>query len=149
MIISEVLRKRGTNVVTVSTTITVGDLLNTLADLNIGCAVVSDSAGRIDGIVSERDVVRHLATDPALLEQAVATIMVTEVTTCSPGADLEDVARVMTEQRIRHIPVVEAGRLINIVSIGDVVKNRLDQLQDERDHLMNYVSTAEGLTPPR
>lgn len=149
MIISEVLRKRGTSVVTVVSSATVGDLLILLVERNIGCAVVSDTAGRIDGIVSERDIVRHLASDPALLDHPVATIMVTDVTTCLPGADLEEVARTMTEERIRHIPVVEDGRLVNIVSIGDVVKNRLDQLQDERDHLMNYVSTAEALTPPR
>lgn len=149
MIISEVLRKRGTSVVTVVSSATVGDLLNLLVDRNIGCSVVSDADGRIDGIVSERDIVRHLASDPALLDRPVSTIMVTDVTTCAPGADLEEVARTMTDKRIRHIPVVEDGRLVNIVSIGDVVKNRLDQLQDERDHLMNYVSTAEGLTPPR
>lgn len=149
MNISEVLRKRGTSVVTVVSSASVGDLLNLLIDRNIGCAVVSDAPGRIDGIVSERDIVHHLASDPALLNRSVATIMVTDVTTCLPGADLEQVARVMTEKRIRHIPVIEDGRLVNIVSIGDVVKNRLDQLQDERDQLMSYVSTAEALTPPR
>lgn len=140
MIISEVLRNRGTGVVTIPSTATVADLLDLLIGRNIGCAVVSDAEGRLDGIVSERDILRHLAADPALLGRSVSTIMSTDITTCTPGTDLEEVARVMTEKRIRHVPVVLGGRLVNVVSIGDIVKNRLDQLQAERDHLVAYVN---------
>ena len=92
------------------------------------------------GIVSERDVVRHLNTDGVgVLGATVATIMTCDVQTCTPQDDIEDLAKVMTERRVRHVPVLLEGRLVAIVSIGDIVKGRIGELQTERDHLVGYI----------
>jgi CBS domain-containing protein len=141
MHISEVLdRKPSGAVVTVTPETTIRQLLGVLADHNIGACVVSDDQG-LQGIVSERDVVRRLHSDgPAVaVENTVGAIMTTEVTVCSPTDALEDILVVMTERRIRHLPVVEDGALLGIVSIGDLVKHRIDQLTFERDQLDSYV----------
>lgn len=140
MRISDVLRRKGDDVVTIRSDASVAELLDLLADRGIGAVVVSDADGTVDGIVSERDVVRHLrgSTEP-LPAVPVGTIMTTEVATCRLDDDLETLARTMTERRVRHLPVVADGRLVGIVSIGDVVKQRLGELQDERDSLVDYV----------
>ncbi|GAA4286839.1 CBS domain-containing protein [Georgenia daeguensis] len=140
MRISDVLRRKGDSVVTIRRDATVAELLDLLTEHRIGAVVVSDGEGRVDGIVSERDVVIHLrrATAPPL-EEKVGAIMTTEVTTCTPADDIESLARTMTERRVRHLPVLVDGRLAGIVSIGDIVKQRLDELQDERDQLVDYV----------
>lgn len=142
MRISEVIRRKGPAVVTVSPHSTVADLLAVLDDHNIGAVVVSEDEGRsVTGIVTERDVVRHLHTRGAeVLGAAVSEVMTAEVRTCVPEDELEVLARTMTEHRIRHLPVVVDGKLEAIVSIGDIVKNRLDELQTERDSLVDYVS---------
>jgi CBS domain-containing protein len=141
MHISEVLaRKPSGAVVTVTPETTIRQLLAVLADHNIGaCVVCSDRA--IEGIVSERDVVRRLHADgPAVaVENTVGAIMTTDVTVCAPSDPVEHILGVMTERRIRHLPVVEDGRLVGIVSIGDLVKHRIDQLTFERDQLEGYV----------
>ena len=141
MHISEVLaRKPSSAVVTVTPGTTIRQLLGVLAEHNIGaCVVCSDD--RIEGIVSERDVVRRLHSDgPAVaVENTVGAIMTSEVTVCSPRDSLEAILSVMTERRIRHLPVVDEGRLVGIVSIGDLVKHRIDQLTFERDQLEGYV----------
>jgi CBS domain-containing protein len=140
MRISDVLRRKGDSVVTIRRDATVAELLDLLTEHRIGAVVVSDGEGRVDGIVSERDVIVHLrrATAPPL-EEKVGAIMTTEVTTCRPEDDTESLARTMTERRVRHLPVLVDGRLAGIVSIGDIVKQRLDELQDERDQLVDYV----------
>jgi CBS domain-containing protein len=145
MHISEVLaRKPSSAVVTVTPETTVRQLLGILAEHNIGACVVcaADRADTgIQGIVSERDVVRRLHADGAAVavENTVSAIMTADVTVCSPADAVEDILGVMTERRIRHLPVVDAGRLIGIVSIGDLVKHRIDQLTFERDQLEGYV----------
>ena len=141
MHIREVLaRKPSGAVVTVTPDTTIRKLLGILADHNIGaCVVCEDDA--IEGIVSERDIVRRLHADgPAVaVENTVGAIMNSDVTVCSPADAIEDILRVMTDRRIRHLPVVDAGRLVGIVSIGDLVKHRIDQLTFERDQLEGYV----------
>ena len=140
MLIVTVLRAKGDLVATIPPTATVRDLLGLLAEQRIGAAVVtSDDA--IVGIVSERDVVRRLADDAGgLLDRQVAEIMTVDVVTCSKETSVEDLARTMTERRIRHVPVVDAdGALVGIVSIGDVVKSRMSELEFERDQLDSYV----------
>ncbi|MDH2415327.1 CBS domain-containing protein [Nocardioides sp. CER19] len=141
MHISEVLaRKPSGAVVTVTPETTIRQLLGVLAEHNIGaCVVYADDA--IQGIVSERDIVRRLHADgPAVaVENSVGAIMTTEVTVCSPADAVEEILGVMTERRIRHLPVVEHGELLGIVSIGDLVKHRIDQLTFERDQLEGYV----------
>ncbi len=113
-----------------------------LADRGIGALVVSSDGRRIDGIVSERDVARGLHDRGAgLLADPVATVMTAEVHTCTPHASVHDLARTMTDHRVRHVPVVEDGALVGIVSIGDVVKERLDELEEERRQLVDYIQT--------
>lgn len=141
MRISDVIGQRVGQVVTIASTATIADLLQLLKEHSIGCVVVSDDGKHVDGIVSERDIVGHLAdgemTSPS--EATVSSIMTTTVHTCGTRDDLETLARLMTERRIRHVPVLQDGEMAGIVSIGDIVKARLDQLERERDHLVNYV----------
>ena len=126
-------------VVTVSPSATVRDLLALLAENNVGALVVSGDGTSVDGIVSERDVVRRLHENPDVLSAEVSTIMTADVHTCGSDSDLDDMMGVMTERRIRHVPVVDDGTLVGIVSIGDVVKHKISTLQFERDQLDSYV----------
>lgn len=142
MRISEVLRRKGVEVVTVRPDATVRDLVAQLTAHRVGALVVSPDGQALAGIVSERDVVRRLdAHGPALLDQTVAEIMTSAVRTCEPGDSVDALAVLMTELRVRHVPVLDGGRLVGIVSIGDVVKQRIEELQTERDHLTDYIST--------
>ncbi|MGA8248600.1 MAG: CBS domain-containing protein [Nocardioides sp.] len=129
------------HVVTVSPDASVRDLLQLLAEHNIGALVVSNDGESVDGIVSERDVVRRLAGSAAdaVLDGTVGAIMTSDVQTCDPQTPVDELRAVMTERRIRHVPVVSDGRLAGIISIGDVVKSSLDQLQFERDQLDSYL----------
>ena len=140
MKISDVLRNKGEGVVTVSPDDTVSHLLQVLDEHGIGAVVVSGDGRAVDGIVSERDVVRHLHRDGAgVVDGPVAAIMTRDVTTAESDEELETLARTMTERRIRHVPVTVDGVLHSIVSIGDVVKLRIDTLQSERDQLVGYI----------
>ena len=140
MRISDVLSSKPSDqVVTIPRDATVRDLLGLLARHNIGAVVVSADGQAVDGIVSERDVVRRLHEDEAVLDGAVSTIMTSDVITCATDTPVDDLRVMMTERRIRHVPVVTNGRLIGIISIGDVVKSSLDQLKFERDQLDSYV----------
>jgi CBS domain-containing protein len=127
------------DVVTIRSDATVRELLALLAQYNIGAAVVSDDGSAVDGIVSERDVVRRLNRDDAGLDDTVSQIMTSDVRTCEAASSLDDVRKTMTEGRFRHLPVVEDGSLIGVISIGDVVKAYIDQVEFERDQLDSYV----------
>jgi len=140
MRISDVLTsKPSQQVVTISPDSTVRELLGMLAEHNVGAVVVSRDGEAVDGIVSERDIVRRLHDDESVLDGAVSAIMTSDVQTCEPSTTVDDLRIVMTERRIRHVPVVTDGRLSGIISIGDVVKSSLDQLKFERDQLDSYV----------
>jgi CBS domain-containing protein len=140
MKISDVLRNKGDGVVTIRPDDSVAHLLAVLAQHGIGAVVVSDDGRQVGGIVSERDVVRHLhRTGVDVVQGPVSAIMTAEVTTCDADDDVEALARTMTERRIRHLPVTLDGELHAIVSIGDVVKMRIDALQSERDQLVGYI----------
>lgn len=140
MRISDVVKRKGDTVITVRSDASVTDLLDLLAEHRIGAVVVSDGDGTVDGIVSERDIVRHLQKSGAgVLDQPVSTIMTSTVHTCTPEDELAALESTMTEHRFRHVPVVVDGRLVAIVSIGDVVKNRMTDLEAERDHLSAYI----------
>ena len=140
MKIEDVIRAKGTDVVTIEPDATVKQLLAVLAEHGIGAVVVSVDGRHIDGIVSERDIVRKLASVGAeILDGPVSAIMTATVKTCTPEESLEDVAREMTYSRFRHLPVVIDGELRAVISIGDVVKTRIDQLTDERNHLLGYL----------
>jgi CBS domain-containing protein len=140
MRISDVLRGKGSAVATVDPGLTVGRLVAELARHNVGALVVVKD-GAVVGIVSERDVVRRLAERGAdLLDAKVADIMTTSVFTCLPTDSVDSLAETMTERRIRHMPVVVDGSLVGIVSIGDVVKSRIGELQTEREQLESYIA---------
>jgi len=131
--------KPSQDVVTISPDATVRELIALLAEHNVGALVVSDDGERVSGIVSERDVVRQLHSDTDVLERPVSQIMTTDVRTCSGGDAVTDLMQTMTEHRIRHVPVVADGRLTGIISIGDVVKSRIGELEFERDQLDTYL----------
>jgi CBS domain-containing protein len=126
-------------VVRISPDASVRELLSLLAEHNVGALLVSSDGTTVDGIVSERDVVRRLAEQPDTLGATVASIMTTEVHVCTSDSGLDDLMNSMTHHRIRHVPVVDDGELVGIVSIGDVVKHKIDTLQFERDQLDSYV----------
>jgi CBS domain-containing protein len=143
MQISQLLRHKGREVATIDGSESVRAALGVLADKGIGALVVSSDGRRVDGIVSERDVARGLHVHgAALLTQPVSSVMTAEVHTCSPSMSVHDLARTMTDRRVRHLPVVEDDVLVGIVSIGDVVKARLDELEEERKHMVDYIQTA-------
>ncbi len=143
MQISQLLRHKGRAVATIDGSDSVRSALALLAEKGIGALVVSSDGRRIDGIVSERDVARGLHSRGAgLLAEPVSQVMTAQVHTCRPDASVHDLAQTMTDHRVRHVPVVEDGALVGIVSIGDVVKARLDELEEERRQLVDYIQTS-------
>ena len=141
MRITDVLRGKGTQVVTIPPDTKVRRLLDVLAEHRIGAVVVSTDGTSVGGIVSERDIVRAFAKrGAAVMSEPVTAIYTADVHTITPDTSLDEVMRIMTERRIRHAPVVVDGTLRGIVSIGDVVKNRIDELETERAHLTDYIT---------
>ncbi len=140
MRISDVIgAKPSKDVITIAPNATVRELIQLLARHNVGALIVSGDGASVEGIVSERDVVRHLLDSDEILDGAVSAIMTVDVVTAEPATSLDEMRSVMTQRRIRHVPVVADGRLTGIVSIGDVVKAAMDQLEFERDQLDHYV----------
>src|SRR5690349_9364970 len=140
MRIADVLRNKGASVATITPETSVAGLLTELSVHNIGAMVVVSPDGLL-GIVSERDVVRKLHDMGAdLLRRPVSEIMTTLVATCSPDDSVDSLSVLMTNNRVRHVPVVVDGRLAGIVSIGDVVKTRMEQLEHEQEQLQAYIT---------
>jgi len=140
MRIADVLRTKGAAVATITPETSVSGLLNELAMNNIGAMVVVSTDGVV-GIVSERDVVRKLHEHGVeLLRLPVSAIMTTMVATCSPTDTVDHLTALMTTKRVRHIPVVENERLVGIVSIGDIVKQRMEELESEQRALQDYIT---------
>jgi CBS domain-containing protein len=141
--ISQLLRHKGREVATIDGAESVRAALGVLAEKGIGALVVSSDGRQVEGIVSERDVARGLHSHGAgLLAEPVSSLMTAQVHTCRPDASVHDLAQTMTDHRVRHVPVVDDdGALIGIVSIGDVVKARLDELEDERKHMVDYIQS--------
>jgi CBS domain-containing protein len=141
--IGQLLRRKGHDVATIEGSRSVRDALAVLAEQGIGALVVSADGRAIDGIVSERDVARGLHDRGAgLLGDPISSVMTAEVHTCTPHVQLTDLARLMTDERVRHVPVVDGDALVGIVSIGDVVKARLDELEEERRQLVDYIQNG-------
>ncbi|MGW0519387.1 CBS domain-containing protein [Crossiella sp. NPDC003009] len=141
MRIADVLRSKGSTVATVEPGTTVTQLLGSLAEHNVGALVVVGPDGTVVGIVSERDVVRQLRErGTELLSGTVAEIMTAAVVTCTPEDTVDNLTVLMTERRIRHVPVLVDGQLAGIVSIGDVVKSRISQLEEDHEHLQAYIA---------
>lgn len=144
MRISDVLQSKGTStVITITPDASVRDLLALLSEHNIGALVVSEDGAVPSGIVSERDVVRRLGTDTSVLDLSISEIMTADIQVCEPGDKLDDLMVLMTERRIRHVPVLEDGVLVGMVSIGDAVKMRMGELEYERDRLNDYVTGTQ------
>jgi CBS domain-containing protein len=140
MRIADILKaKPDTTVITIGPDAGVRELLALLAEHNVGALIVSGDGESLDGIVSERDVVRALHNEGTVVNNTVRAIMTELVETCSPSDQLDDLMEIMTRRRIRHVPVVQDGKLVGIISIGDVVKHKMSQLQFERDQLDSYV----------
>jgi CBS domain-containing protein len=138
--IADVLKNKGAGVLTVATDTLVSELLSGMVTRNVGALVVVGPDGLV-GIVSERDVVRMLHQHgAAALGKPVADIMTSEVITCSPDDSVDSLSGLMTNHRVRHVPVLENGQLAGIVSIGDVVKVRMEALQAEREQLEAYIT---------
>lgn len=141
MHIVDILEAKGSAVATITGDTAVGDAVAELARRSIGALVVSADGSHIDGIVSERDIVRRLGRDhQALMDRPVRDIMSTPVHTCGPGDETEVVMATMTNRRVRHVPVVEDGVLVGLVSIGDVVKGRIQELEEDAKVLVEYIS---------
>lgn len=143
MRVNDVLKgKQIQEIVTITPDATVADLVALMAQHNIGAVIVSSDGAALDGIVSERDVVRHLGDDSGILGRTVSTIMTAEVHTCEGTDDVTELMQLMTDRRIRHVPALTDGQLTGVVSIGDVVKSRIGELEFERDQLNQYVHTS-------
>lgn len=139
--VSVILERKGTDVATIREDATVIDALRALAEHDVGALVVSATGDTVDGIVSERDIVRRLARDgEATLGSSVGDIMTADVRTCEPDATTDVVMENMTTHRGRHLPVVDDGRLVGIVSIGDVVKAQIDELTVHKESMQDYIS---------
>lgn len=141
MQVSSIVTDKGTFVATITPSTTVAEAVGMLTKHRVGCLVVSADGSRISGMFSERDVIRALGSGPDVLNHPVSDFMTSDVRVVEPDLHLDELMKMMTEFRIRHLPVVdESGSLIAIVSIGDVVKHRLDELESERAALVDYVT---------
>ena len=140
MLVSQILKSKGSDVATISPDATISDVISALAEFHVGALVVSSDKSQIDGIISERDVVRGLADHGGVSDMTVSELMTAEVVTCTRESTTEELMSQMTEHRFRHVPVVEDNKLIGIVSIGDVVNARVRELETEREQLTDYIS---------
>jgi CBS domain-containing protein len=143
MAVSHILGVKGRNVFTVRPTDTVEAVVKLLGEKRIGAVVVTDLAGHISGIVSERDVVRHIASDgTGVLKKLATDIMTKNVLTCQDGDSEQELMALMTSKRIRHLPVVKDGKLNGMISIGDVVKYRIETIEREAEDMKAYIAGA-------
>ena len=143
MTVKAVLSRKGTDVTTIEPTATLAAAVKVLADRRIGAIVVTGAEGRIVGIISERDIVRAMAQHSAeALTRPVSEMMTRNVVTCSERDTIADLMEKMTQGKFRHIPVVEQGKLAGIVSIGDIVKRRVEELEHDGEVLQDYIRTA-------
>ena len=141
MLIGQILAAKGGEVATTRPDATIGEVARLLKDKHIGAVVVNDAAGRLCGIISERDIARGVAEHGADLPGIkVAQLMTADVVTCAPEDGVEKLMQTMTARRVRHLPVVKDGRMVGIISIGDVVKHRLEELETETHMLHDYIA---------
>jgi len=142
MQVKAILQSKGTTVHTVPANARVADAIGMLNKHNIGAVVVVDTDGEVAGIISERDVVRLLGRDPVgALKRPISECMTANVVTCSRETAISSLMEQMTRYRIRHIPIVEEGQLIGIVSIGDVVKRKIQEAEEEASALREYIAS--------
>ncbi len=144
MTVKAILSRKGNDVITIEPTVTLSAAVNILAEHRIGALVVVAGAdGQVAGILSERDIVRALAQrGPGALQEAVGQVMTRRVVTCTESDTVAALMERMTQGKFRHLPVVERGKLVGLVSIGDVVKHRLGEMEHESNALREYILTA-------
>ena len=143
MTVKAILSRKGTDVLTIEPNATLATAVKLLADRKIGAVVITGADRQVIGILSERDIVRAFASDgPAALEQQVGQVMTRRVMTCDEAETVASLMERMTQGKFRHLPVVERGRLAGIVSIGDVVKYRLEEMEKESSAMREYILTA-------
>ena len=141
MLIRQILAGKGREVVSTRPDATIAEVARLLKAKRIGAVVVTDADGALCGIISERDLARGLADHGAeLLGMRVRDLMTADVSTCAPDDGIDKLMQQMTEGRFRHLPVIEDGRMIGIISIGDVVKHRLQELENEAHLLHDYIA---------
>ena len=142
MLVDTILQTKGGQVHTLSETGTLADAVALLNANNIGAVVITSATGAISGILSERDIVRRLSGDPGrALALPIIDCMTRGVITCTPGTAIAEVMERMTQRRIRHMPVTENDRLIGIISIGDVVKHKIEEAEREAAELRQYIAS--------
>jgi len=143
MYVDIILRKKGDTVITVEPDCLVSKAAQTLHEKRIGAALVRDKAGNIVGVLSERDIVRGVALDQeTCLRMKVKDLMTRPVITCSPTDSIEQIMELMTERRVRHLPVMDRDELVGIISIGDVVKQRISEIEHESQALRQYIAAG-------
>ena len=143
MSVSHILSTKGHEVVSIPLDHTLGEAVRMLAEQRIGAVLVSDGEHPVSGIISERDIVRAISDHGAAsLDQPVSRFMTAKVVTCTSGSSINDLMEAMTNGKFRHVPVVEGGKLTGIISIGDVVKHRLQEMENEQNALRDYIATA-------
>ena len=143
MTVARILQTKSSHIFTERTSEKMRNICAGLARLGIGAMIISDDSRKIDGIISERDIVRALShSGNGILDQAVSDFMTKKVVTCTPGDSVNSVMARMTEKRFRHMPVVEDGGLVGLVSIGDVVKFHIAQIEREAEDLRNYIAMS-------
>lgn len=142
MTVQTILQTKGGEIITLPDTATLKDAVAVLNARNIGVVVILGPAGAIAGILSERDIVRQLGQHGAdLLNRPLASAMTRDVVTCSPSTPIAEVMEGMTRRRIRHMPVVDGGRLVGLISIGDVVKAKIEEVEHEAEALRDYIAS--------
>jgi CBS domain-containing protein len=142
MTVARIINDKGRDVVTMAGDVSLADLVTTLAEKRIGAVVIVDG-GDISGIISERDIVRALARHGAdALGRKAAEFMTSKIVTCGPEDTIHGVMQKMTDGRFRHLPVVHHGKLAGIVSIGDIVKSRIEEVEKEAEQIREYIATA-------
>ena len=143
MIVKSIIDAKGGDIITIEPTVNLGAAAKLLAECRIGAVVIVGADHRIVGILSERDIVRAISErGPAALEEQIAQVMTRKVATCTYDETIRSIMERMTAGKFRHVPVIEQGRLVGIVSIGDVVKYRIEEMEQESAALRDYIQTA-------
>jgi len=143
MNVASILKGKGVNIITATADDTIATIAGTLSDNRIGAVLVVDAARTVLGVISERDIVRGLAQDGgACLTKKAQDLMTSNVITCSPSDTIDQVTSLMTTKRIRHLPVIDKDGLVGFISIGDVVKRRMDEVEREAAAMRDYIATG-------
>ncbi len=143
MHVERILALKGNDVISVTTNETIGVAANILSKNRIGAILVRDDDGFVRGVLSERDIVRGLADlGSRCLETGVVELMTRDVVFCGPEDDIDTIMAIMTDRRIRHLPVMRENQLLGIISIGDVVKFRIEEIKSEADAMRQYIATG-------